>query len=159
MMQKIIICFSWQSNPKAGAQSRLRKRGRNGRWSYTCTVRRPECKGQAIEVKTPLSKKDYEYLLNHVDEKRLPVYKTRRCFVYNNQQYQLDIYRLKIENKSIESKNQNNNYLYFFLLMTQVQDLHNLSMVPLPWVDYGNYPKYFVMKQKKNNLIIKTLLM
>lgn len=159
MMQKIIICFSWQSNPKAGAQSRLRKRGRNGRWSYTCTVRRPECKGQAIEVKTPLSKKDYEYLLNHVDEKRLPVYKTRRCFVYNNQQYQLDIYRLKIENKSIESKNQNNNYLYFFLLMTQVQDLHNLSMVPLPWVDYGNYPKYLVMKQKKNNLIIKTLLM
>merc|ERR550532_647237 len=80
-----------QSN--SGAQSRLRKRGRNGRWSYTCTVRRPECKGQAIEVKTPLSKKDYEYLLNHVDEKRLPVYKTRRCFVYNNQQYQLDIYR------------------------------------------------------------------
>ena len=76
-----------------GSQSRLRKRGRNGRWSYTCTVRRPECKGQTIEVKTPLSRKDYEYLLNHVDEKRLPVYKTRRCFIYNNQQYQLDIYR------------------------------------------------------------------
>jgi len=90
---EVVHHYLQQSNPKAGAQSRLRKRGRNGRWSYTCTVRRPECKGQAIEVKTPLSKKDYEYLLNHVDEKRLPVYKTRRCFVYNNQQYQLDIYR------------------------------------------------------------------
>ena len=77
-----------------GAQSRLRKRGRDGRWSYTCTVRRPECKGQTIEVKTPLSRKDYEYLLNHTDNKRLPIYKTRRCFMYNNQSYQLDIYRL-----------------------------------------------------------------
>lgn len=76
-----------------GAQSRLRKRGRDGRWSYTCTVRRPECKGQTIEVKTPLSRKDYEYLLNHTDNKRLPIYKTRRCFMYNNQSYQLDIYR------------------------------------------------------------------
>ena len=102
-------CFSWQSNPKAGAQSRLRKRGRNGRWSYTCTVRRPECKGQAIEVKTPLSKKDYEYLLNHVDEKRLPVYKTRRCFVYNNQQYQLDIYRYKLKKKENHNKIDVNN--------------------------------------------------
>jgi len=82
-----------QSNASDGAQSRLRKRGRDGRWSYTCTVRRPECKGQTIEVKTPLSRKDYEYLLNHTDEKRLPIYKTRRCFMYNNQSYQLDIYR------------------------------------------------------------------
>merc|ERR1711983_28219 len=80
-----------QSN--SGGQSRVRKRGRAGRWTYTYTVRRPECKGQTIEVKTPLSKKDYEYLLNHVDEKRLPVYKTRRCFMYNHQSYQLDIYR------------------------------------------------------------------
>ena len=85
--------FFLQSNASDGAQSRLRKRGRDGRWSYTCTVRRPECKGQTIEVKTPLSRKDYEYLLNHTDEKRLPIFKTRRCFMYNNQSYQLDIYR------------------------------------------------------------------
>ena len=76
-----------------GGQSRLRKRGRDGRFAYTCTVRRPELQGQTIEVKTPLSKKDYEYLLNHVDQKRLPIYKTRRCFMYNHQSYQLDIYR------------------------------------------------------------------
>ena len=85
--------FFLQSNASDGAQSRFRKRGRDGRWSYTCTVRRPECKGQTIEVKTPLSRKDYEYLLNHTDEKRLPIFKTRRCFMYNNQSYQLDIYR------------------------------------------------------------------
>jgi hypothetical protein len=46
-----------------------------------------------VEVKTPLAKKDYENMLNHADSRHLPVYKTRRCFLYNNQQYQLDIYR------------------------------------------------------------------
>ncbi len=75
-------------------QSRIRKRVRDGeRCSYTMTVRRPETKGQVIEVKTPLTRKDYENLLEHVDGKTLPVYKTRRCFLYNNHQYQLDLYR------------------------------------------------------------------
>ena len=49
--------------------------------------------GQVVEVKTPLSKKDYDNMLNHADSRHLPVFKTRRCFLYNNQQYQLDIYR------------------------------------------------------------------
>lgn len=49
--------------------------------------------GQVVEVKTPLAKKDYENMLNHADSRHLPVFKTRRCFLYNNQQYQLDIYR------------------------------------------------------------------
>lgn len=90
---EVVHHYLQQTNKKAGAQSRLRKRGREGRWTFTCTVRRPEKKGQVIEVKTPLSRKDYEYLLTHADRRHLPVYKTRRCFLYNNQQYQLDIYR------------------------------------------------------------------
>ena len=48
---------------------------------------------KVIEVKTPVSKKDYENLLNHADAKTLPVFKTRRVFMHRNQQYQLDIYR------------------------------------------------------------------
>lgn len=77
----------------AGIQSRLRKRNHQGRYTFTCTVRRPEKKGQIIEEKTTLSKKDYENLLNHADERHMPIFKTRRCFLYQNQQYQLDIYR------------------------------------------------------------------
>ena len=45
------------------------------------------------QEKTPLSRKDYENLLYHADERHLPVYKTRRCFLYQNQHYQLDVYR------------------------------------------------------------------
>jgi len=76
-----------------GIQSRLRCRGKEGRYTYTCTVRRPEKAGQIVEVKSSLSKKEYENLLVHADPRHLPVYKTRRCFLFNNQQYQLDIYR------------------------------------------------------------------
>ena len=40
-----------------GIQARLRRRGRDGRYTYTCTVRRPEKAGQIVEVKSSLSKK------------------------------------------------------------------------------------------------------
>jgi len=76
-----------------GIQSRLRRRGRDGRYTYTCTVRRPEKAGQIVEVKSSLSKKEYENLLVHANPRHLPVFKTRRCFLLHNQQYQLDIYR------------------------------------------------------------------
>merc|ERR1712008_638400 len=35
----------------------------------------------------------YANLLAHRDDNHLPVFKTRRSFLYENQQYQLDIYR------------------------------------------------------------------
>jgi len=78
---------------RKGIQSRLRKREREGRVTYTFTARRPERKGQAIEVKSSLSKKEYDNLLNHVDPRHYPIFKTRRCFMYNNQQFQLDTYK------------------------------------------------------------------
>ena len=74
-------------------QTRLRKRVRNGRATYTFTVRKPELQGQTVEVKQPISQRDYANLLAHRDDNHLPVFKTRRSFLYENQQYQLDIYR------------------------------------------------------------------
>merc|ERR1712112_788888 len=74
-------------------QTRLRKRVRNGRPTYTFTVRKPELQGQTVEVKQPVSQRDYANLLAHRDDSHLPIFKTRRSFLYENQQYQLDIYR------------------------------------------------------------------
>ena len=93
-------------------QTRLRKRVRNGRATYTftgmslvlmyqhpviryapCAVRKPELQGQTVEVKQPISQRDYNNLLAHRDDNHLPIFKTRRSFLYENQQYQLDIYR------------------------------------------------------------------
>ncbi|XP_043221714.1 TRPL translocation defect protein 14-like isoform X2 [Amphibalanus amphitrite] len=74
-------------------QTRLRKRGQNGTWSYTHTIRKPEKLGQTVEVKTQISHRDYTYLLEGADRRHLPVYKTRRAFLCNDQYFQLDIYR------------------------------------------------------------------
>jgi len=73
-------------------QSRLRKRGRMGKWSYIHTIRK-QFAGQAIEVKTPLTHRDYTHLLDQQDPLHLTVNKIRRCFLYNNQYFQLDIYK------------------------------------------------------------------
>merc|ERR1711874_909704 len=75
-----------------GMQSRLRKRGRMGKFSYIHTIRK-QYGGQMIEVKTPLTHRDYSHLLDQQDPLHLTVNKIRRCFMYNNQYFQLDIYK------------------------------------------------------------------
>ncbi|XP_030375948.1 TRPL translocation defect protein 14 isoform X3 [Scaptodrosophila lebanonensis] len=75
-------------------QARLRKRGQKNHWSYIHTQRRPNVHGQArIEVKTQLNHRDYMNRLAQRDEAHFPIYKKRRCFLINNQYFQLDIYK------------------------------------------------------------------
>jgi len=74
-------------------QARLRKRGQKDRWSYTLTVRRPEVRGQVVEVKTNITTRDYFNMLEQRDPFHLTIFKKRRCFLYNNQYFQLDIYQ------------------------------------------------------------------
>lgn len=73
-------------------QARLRKRGQKDRWSYTITVRRPEVHGQVVETKTQITSRDYANMLEQLDPHHLTIFKKRRCFLYNNQYFQLDIY-------------------------------------------------------------------
>ena len=95
-------------------QSRLRKRGRKGKWTYTHTIRKQvilliieiflqiynnilnifsKVCGQIIEVKTPVSHRDYSNLIAQEDTNHFMINKTRRCFLYHNQYFQLDIYK------------------------------------------------------------------
>lgn len=80
------------TEPHPKMQARLRKRGANGKWSYTYTVRKPELHGQVVEVKTNLTQRDYLNMLAQKDHNHLTVYKIRRCFLHNDQYFQLDIY-------------------------------------------------------------------
>ncbi|XP_075169609.1 TRPL translocation defect 14 isoform X4 [Haematobia irritans] len=80
------------SGPKV--QARLRKRGQNNHWSYIHTIRRPNVHGQSrIEVKTQLTQRDYINLLAQRDDAHFTIFKKRRCFLVNNQYFQLDIYK------------------------------------------------------------------
>lgn len=73
------------------AQVRLRKRGHKRYWSYTHTIRRP-VHGQWVEVKTTLSPRDYALMMTQADKNHYAVLKTRRCFIVNEQYFQMDFY-------------------------------------------------------------------
>jgi len=68
-------------------QTRLRKRGQNGHWSYIHTTRRPHVHGQSIEVKTQLTQRDYLNMLAQKDDAHFTIFKKRRCFLVNNQYF------------------------------------------------------------------------
>uniref|UniRef100_T1ILT8 Uncharacterized protein n=1 Tax=Strigamia maritima TaxID=126957 RepID=T1ILT8_STRMM len=88
---KVIHDYLTSLNPKL--QARLRKRGQNSHWSYTNTIRRLEFNNQIIEVKTQITSREYQNMLAQRDANHHKIYKTRRCFLWNNQYFQLDIYR------------------------------------------------------------------
>lgn len=87
----VVHHYLQSSGPKV--QARLRKRGQKGHWSYIHTIRRPHLHGQSIEVKTQLTHRDYMNLMAQKDNAHHTIYKKRRCFLVNNQYYQLDIYK------------------------------------------------------------------
>jgi len=86
------VCHNYLQTSSRMMQSRLRKRGRKGKWTYTHTIRKQVC-GQIIEVKTPVSHRDYSNLIAQEDTNHFMINKTRRCFLYHNQYFQLDIYK------------------------------------------------------------------
>ncbi|XP_041349503.1 TRPL translocation defect protein 14-like [Gigantopelta aegis] len=90
--QAFEVVHDYLVTPSRKMQARLRRRGQNDRWTYTHTIRRPEINKQAVEVRMPITAKDYEILLAQRDDRHATVYKTRRCFLWKNQYFQLDIY-------------------------------------------------------------------
>jgi len=75
-----------------GGEPRIRRRGRHNKWMYTHTVR-SKVKGEVVEVKTNISKSNYESLLAIADSSNVTIIKTRRCFIWESQYYHLDIYK------------------------------------------------------------------
>jgi len=76
-----------------GAQARIRRRGKGGRWMYTHTVRRKEG-GEIVETRSNVTRQIYDQLLSQADRNcNVSIVKTRKCFVYNTQYYHLDIYQ------------------------------------------------------------------
>uniref|UniRef100_A0A0V0G872 NadR/Ttd14 AAA domain-containing protein n=1 Tax=Triatoma dimidiata TaxID=72491 RepID=A0A0V0G872_TRIDM len=91
--QDFEVVHNYLINSHPSMQARLRKRGQKGHWSYTHTIRKPRLHGQIVEVKTQLTHRDYINLLTQKDDAHFTIYKKRRCFLDNNQYFQLDIYK------------------------------------------------------------------
>ncbi|XP_064612179.1 TRPL translocation defect protein 14-like [Liolophura sinensis] len=100
------VIHDYLVTPSRKMQARLRRRGQDvkwdesqkswdletGHWTYTHTIRRPEINKQSVELKMNVTGRDYQMLLAQKDDRHYSIYKKRRCFLWNNQYFQLDLY-------------------------------------------------------------------
>ncbi|CAH1797770.1 unnamed protein product [Owenia fusiformis] len=105
--QDFIVLHDYLVTPNSKMQARVRRRGQNvewdvergvwkletGNWTYTHTLRKPRVDHQKVETKMNISKREYQLLLAQRDLKHFTIYKKRRCFLWNNQYFQMDIYQ------------------------------------------------------------------
>lgn len=79
------------SNPEQTI--RVRKRGSNGSYTYTQTIKYPPKDGQRIEIEKNIRGRDYLNLLLEKDPTRQSIKKTRRTFLWKNHYFELDLFR------------------------------------------------------------------
>jgi CYTH domain-containing protein/predicted ATPase len=73
-----------------GSEARVRRRGQHGSYTYTHTIKWPRAAGERIELQRPISGRDYVGLLTQADPARRTIRKRRRCFLWQNQYFELD---------------------------------------------------------------------
>ena len=74
-------------------QVRIRKRGRDGHYAFTLTMRKPKLDGQSIEVRRTLAPWEYDAFCAQIDPSREQIVKNRRCFIFQSSFCQIDVYR------------------------------------------------------------------
>lgn len=86
------IVQTYLVNPDGFAE-RVRARGQHGSMVYFHTIKEPTDEaGVMIERDRMISVREYNELLNRRDRTRLPVKKTRHCFVYAGQYCEVDVF-------------------------------------------------------------------
>jgi len=106
--QDFIVVHDYLVTPCNQKQARIRRRGQGvqwhidvqkprwnletGNWTYTHTIRRPKINKESVECKMQVSAREYNLLAAQRDVNHYTIYKKRRCFLWNNQYYQMDIY-------------------------------------------------------------------
>lgn len=75
-----------------GISERVRKRGRDGSYVYTHTVKQKLSDLRRIEDEEEISAERYEELLQRADPSRRAICKVRWCFSYEGQFFELDVF-------------------------------------------------------------------
>lgn len=73
-------------------EARLRRRGYDGSFVYTLSLRMVAEDGQVIEQRRNVSIREYEALLLQVDPNFVPLQKLRRCFIWKDRYFHLDYF-------------------------------------------------------------------
>lgn len=87
---------------KDGFERRIRQRGKNGDFSYSYTEKKALSGLERIEIERPLTQNEYLDLMTEAAPGYHQILKTRYCFVYNSQYFELDIYTFNNENAILE---------------------------------------------------------
>lgn len=72
-------------------QGRIRKYGQAGNWSYSYTIRAVK-DNQVVETRTQIDRREYAILEKTKSPSQWTIYQTRRCFIWKNTYYRIDIY-------------------------------------------------------------------
>ncbi|KAJ8312898.1 hypothetical protein KUTeg_010271 [Tegillarca granosa] len=90
--QQFIVVHDYLVTPSRKMQARIRRRGQNGFWTFTHTIRRPEINKQSVELRMAITQRDYKILMAQKDDRHHSIFKKRFCFLWNNQYFHLDAY-------------------------------------------------------------------
>jgi hypothetical protein len=74
-----------------GSQARLRRRAQDGTSHFNLTVRQPP-PFTDIETRRSLTGREFDILRSQVDTNTDPIIKRRRCFLWNQRYFQLDVF-------------------------------------------------------------------
>jgi len=72
--------------------NRIRKRGRDGVYTYTHTCKRRITDVTRVEIEKEISEQEYLALLKEADPERRTIQKTRYCLDYEGQVFEIDIF-------------------------------------------------------------------
>ena len=86
IVQTYLLC------PEPGSSERVRKRGADGEYVYTHTMKTRVSNMRRVEIENEISEREYNEYLRFADPKRRTIYKTRYCLEYKNQLFEIDVY-------------------------------------------------------------------
>lgn len=86
------ITQTYLQSGQKGRTARLRKRGREGQFTYTHTVKERISDMRRVEIEREISLEEYNELLKTADPERRVIYKKRCCLKYQGLLFEIDIY-------------------------------------------------------------------
>lgn len=86
------ITQTYLQSGQKGRTARVRKRGRDGQFTYTHTVKERISDMRRVEIEREVSLEEYKELLKTADQERRVIYKKRCCIEYQGLLFEIDIY-------------------------------------------------------------------
>jgi len=137
--QKVEIIQTYLKGEK-GKEIRLRQRGNNGHYTYTKNIKTQVSVGKRLEIETRLSKDEYINSLMDADTNKRQIRKTRYCYMYKNQYFEIDIYPFWNDKAivEIELRNEDQNILFpkDFKIIKEITDDITYSNYRLADISY-----------------------